>query len=96
MQSESITSPQNNDKLPNTNMHTTLKQYPGFDLPQTMRGMMDVVGMSSRVGQGQRSVPADVPGVSTEPSQEDRLRPKGRSRQQPAGDSTKESQSRRR
>jgi hypothetical protein len=20
-------------------MHTTLKQYPGFDLPQTMRGM---------------------------------------------------------
>jgi hypothetical protein len=39
-QSESITSPQNNDKMPSTNMHTTLKQYPGFDLPQTMRGMM--------------------------------------------------------
>jgi hypothetical protein len=38
-QSESITSPQNNDKLPSTNMHTTLKQYPEFDLPQTMRGM---------------------------------------------------------
>jgi hypothetical protein len=39
-QSESVTSPQNNDKLPSTNMHTTLKQYPRFDLPQTMRGMM--------------------------------------------------------
>jgi hypothetical protein len=39
-QSESITSPQNNDKIPSTNMHTTLKPYPGFDLPQTMRGMM--------------------------------------------------------
>jgi hypothetical protein len=38
-QSKSITSPQNNDKLPSTNMHITLKQYPRFDLPQTMRGM---------------------------------------------------------
>jgi hypothetical protein len=38
-QSESITSAKNNDKLLSTNMHTTLKQYPGFDLPQTMRGM---------------------------------------------------------
>jgi hypothetical protein len=38
-QYESITSPQNNDELPSTNMHTMLKQYPGFDLPQTMRGM---------------------------------------------------------
>jgi hypothetical protein len=39
-QSESTTSPQNNDKLPSRNMHTALKQYPGFDLSQTMRGMM--------------------------------------------------------
>jgi hypothetical protein len=39
-QSKSITSPQNNDKLSSTNMHTALEQYPGFDLPQTMRGMM--------------------------------------------------------
>jgi hypothetical protein len=39
-QYESITLPQNNDKLPSTNMHRTVKQYPGFDLPQTMRGMM--------------------------------------------------------
>jgi hypothetical protein len=38
-QSESINSPQNKDKLPSTNMHTTLKEYPGLDLPQTMRGM---------------------------------------------------------
>jgi hypothetical protein len=38
-QFESITSPQNNDKMPSTNMDTTLKQYPGFDLPQMMRGM---------------------------------------------------------
>jgi hypothetical protein len=38
-QSESITLPQNNDKLLSTNVHITLKQYPGFDLPQTMREM---------------------------------------------------------
>jgi hypothetical protein len=30
----------NNDKFPRTNMHTTLKHYLGFNLPQTMRGMM--------------------------------------------------------
>jgi hypothetical protein len=53
-----------------------------------------VVGMTSRVGQGQRCLPADVPGISTVLSQEDRLRPKGRLCQQPAGDSTEESQSR--
>jgi hypothetical protein len=53
-----------------------------------------VVGMTSRVGQGQRCLSADVPGISTALSQEDRLRPKGRLRQQPAGDSTEESQSR--
>jgi hypothetical protein len=44
-QSESITSPHNNDKVPSTNMHTSLKQYPGFDLPQTMRGMMSNLEM---------------------------------------------------
>jgi hypothetical protein len=55
-----------------------------------------VVGMTSRVGQGQCCLPADVPGISTVLSQEDRLRPKGRLRQQPTGDSAEESQSRRR
>jgi hypothetical protein len=53
-----------------------------------------VVGMTSRVGQGRRCMPADVPGISTALSQEDRLHPKGRLRQQPAGDSTEEGQSR--
>jgi hypothetical protein len=38
-QFESITSLQNNDKMPNTNINTTLKHYLGFDLPYTMRGM---------------------------------------------------------
>jgi hypothetical protein len=52
--------------------------------------------MTSGVCQGQRCLPAGVPGVSTALSQEDRLCPKGRLRQQPAGDSTEESQSRRR
>jgi hypothetical protein len=55
-----------------------------------------VVGMTIRVGQGQSHLPADVPGISTALSQEDRLRPKDRLRQQPAGDFTEESQSRRR
>jgi hypothetical protein len=55
-----------------------------------------VVGMTSKVGQGQRCLPADVPGISTALCQEDRLCPKGRLRQQPAGNSTEESQSRRR
>jgi hypothetical protein len=36
-QFKSISSPQNNDKIPNTTMHTSLKQYSGFDLSQTMR-----------------------------------------------------------
>jgi hypothetical protein len=54
------------------------------------------LGMTSRVGQGHCYLPADVLGISTAPSQEDRLCPKGRLCQQPAGDSTKESQSRRR
>jgi hypothetical protein len=54
------------------------------------------VGMTSRVGQGQHCLPADVLGISTALSQEDRLRPKGRLRQQLAGNSTAKSQSRRR
>jgi hypothetical protein len=53
-----------------------------------------VVGMTSRVVQGHRYLPADVPGISTVLSQEDRLCPKGQLRQLPAGDSTMESQSR--
>jgi hypothetical protein len=55
-----------------------------------------VVGMTSRVGQGQSHLPADVSGISTVLSQEDRLRPKDRLRQLPAGASIEESQSRRR
>jgi hypothetical protein len=55
-----------------------------------------VVGMTSRVGQGQRYLPADIPGISTALSQEARLRPEGQLRQQPAGDSTEESRSWRR
>jgi hypothetical protein len=50
--------------------------------------------MTSRVGQLQSHLPADVPGISMALSQEDRLYPKDRLRQQPAGDSTEESQSR--
>jgi hypothetical protein len=55
-----------------------------------------VMEMTSRVGQGQSRLPADVSGISTALSQEDRLRPKDRLRQQSADDSTEESQSRRR
>jgi hypothetical protein len=46
--------------------------------------------MTSRVGQGQSRLPADIPGISTALSQEDQLRPKDRLRQQPADDSTEE------
>jgi hypothetical protein len=53
------------------------------------------MGMTSGVGQGQCCLPADIPGISTALSQEDRLCPKDRLRPQPAGDSTAESQSRR-
>jgi hypothetical protein len=53
-----------------------------------------VVGMTSGVCQGQCYLSAGVPGISTTLSQEDRLCPKGRLRQQPSGDSTEESQSR--
>jgi hypothetical protein len=55
-----------------------------------------VIGMTIRVGQGQSHLPDNVPGISTVLSQEDRLRPKDRLHQQPAGDFTEESQSRRR
>jgi hypothetical protein len=55
-----------------------------------------VMGMTSRVGQGQSRLPADVPGISKTLSQEERLRPKDRLRQQPGDDSTEESQNWRR
>jgi hypothetical protein len=54
------------------------------------------MGMTSSVGQGQSHLPADVPGISTTLSQKGRLHLKGRLRQQPAGDFTKENQSRQR
>jgi hypothetical protein len=41
--------------------------------------------------QGPSYLPAGVPGVSTVLEREDRLRPKGRLRQQPVDDSTEES-----
>jgi hypothetical protein len=53
-----------------------------------------VMEMTSGVCQGQRYLPAGVLGISTALGKEDRLRPKGRLRQQPAGDSTEESWSR--
>jgi hypothetical protein len=52
------------------------------------------VGMTSRVCQGPRYLPAGIPGISTALRQEDRLRPKGRLCQQPARDSAEENQSR--
>jgi hypothetical protein len=39
-------------------------------------------------------MPAGIPGVPTASAREDRLRPKGRLRRQPAGDSTEENWSR--
>jgi hypothetical protein len=53
-----------------------------------------VVGMTSGVCQGMCYLPAGVPGISTALGREDRLRPKGQQCQQPAVDSTDESQSR--
>jgi hypothetical protein len=50
-----------------------------------------VVGMTSGVCQGQRCLPAGVPGVSMALGKEDRHQPKGRLRQQLAGNSTEES-----
>jgi hypothetical protein len=55
-----------------------------------------VVGMTIWVGQGQSHLPADVPGISTVLGQRGRLQPKGRLCQQPAGDFTAGSPSRRR
>jgi hypothetical protein len=53
-----------------------------------------VVGMTYGACQGPCYLPAGVPGISMALGREDRHRPKGRLRQQPAGDSTEESQSR--
>jgi hypothetical protein len=52
------------------------------------------MGMTYGVHHGLGSMPAGVPGVPTASGQEDRLRPKGRLRQQPVGDSAEESWSR--
>jgi hypothetical protein len=49
-----------------------------------------VVGMTYRVYHGPSNTPAGVPGVPTASAREDRLRLKGRLRQEPAGDSTEE------
>jgi hypothetical protein len=53
-----------------------------------------VVGMTNGACQGPSYLPAGVPGVSATLGSEDRLRPKGRLCQQPAGDSNEESRSR--
>jgi hypothetical protein len=50
--------------------------------------------MTSGACQGPCYLPAGVPGISTALGKEDQLSPKGLLRQQPAGDSTEESQSR--
>jgi hypothetical protein len=52
------------------------------------------MGMTNGACHGLSYMLAGVPGVSTALAREDRLRPKGRLCQQPAGDSTEESQSR--
>jgi hypothetical protein len=52
-----------------------------------------VMGMTTRVGQGQSHLPADIPGISMALGQRGRLQLKGQLRQQPAGDFTKESPS---
>jgi hypothetical protein len=53
-----------------------------------------VVGMTYGAHHGPRNMPTGVPGVPAAPAREDRLRPKGRLRQQPTGDSIKEGRSR--
>jgi hypothetical protein len=53
-----------------------------------------VMRMTYGACQGLCYLPAGVPGISTTLGREDRLCPKGRLCQQPAGDSTEESQSR--
>jgi hypothetical protein len=56
--------------------------------------IIGVMGMTYGACQGPRYLPAGVPGVSRVLEREDQICPKGRLRQQPAGDSTEESQSR--
>jgi hypothetical protein len=53
-----------------------------------------VVGMTYGAHHGPGNMPAGVPGDPTASAQEDQLRPKGRLRQQPAGDSIEENRSR--
>jgi hypothetical protein len=53
-----------------------------------------VVGMTYGAYHGPSNMPADVPGIPTASTREDRLRPKGQLRQQPACDSAEESWSR--
>jgi hypothetical protein len=53
-----------------------------------------VVGMTYGAHHGPGNMPAGIPGVPTASRREDRLRPKGRLRQQPAGDSAEENWSR--
>jgi hypothetical protein len=53
-----------------------------------------VVGMTYGAHHGPSNRPAGVPGVPAAPAREDRLCPKGRLRQQPAGDSIEEGRSR--
>jgi hypothetical protein len=50
-----------------------------------------VVGMTYGAHHGSSNMPAGVPGVLTASAREDQLRPKGRLRQQPVGDSAEES-----
>jgi hypothetical protein len=52
------------------------------------------VGMTYRAYHGPSNMSADIPGVSMASARKDRLRLKGRLRQQPAGDSTEENWSR--
>jgi hypothetical protein len=52
------------------------------------------VGMTYGAHHGPSNMPAGVPGVPTASAREDQVRPKGRLRQQPAGDSTEENWSR--
>jgi hypothetical protein len=53
-----------------------------------------VVGMTYGACHGPSYLTAGIPGVPTASAREDRLRPKGRLRQQPAGDSAVEDRSR--
>jgi hypothetical protein len=53
-----------------------------------------VVGMNYGVYHRPSNMPAGVPGVPTASTREDRFRPKGRLRQQPADNSTEENWSR--